>query len=63
MGPRLAESRGWALVIGVVIYVILRGIPILGWLVGLAVTLIGLGAMWLVYREQRATAAVPTATA
>ena len=63
LGPRLAESRGWALVIGVVIYVILRGIPILGWLVGLAVTLIGLGAMWLVYREQRATAAVPTAAA
>lgn len=43
-----------ALLLGVVIYVILRAIPILGWLVGAVATLIGLGAIWLlIYRRAR----------
>ena len=41
------------LLIGVLIYVILRGIPILGWFVGLAATLVGVGAMWLYFRSMR----------
>ncbi|NLF02130.1 MAG: hypothetical protein GX601_14250 [Anaerolineales bacterium] len=45
-----------ALLLGVVIYVILRAIPILGWLVGAVATLIGLGAIWLlIYRSARRT--------
>jgi cytoskeletal protein CcmA (bactofilin family) len=39
--------------IGVVIYVLLASIPFLGWLVGVAATIIGLGAMWLVAKERR----------
>jgi hypothetical protein len=41
------------LLVGVLIYVILSGIPFLGWLVSLAVTLVGVGAMWLYFRSTR----------
>jgi cytoskeletal protein CcmA (bactofilin family) len=37
----------WPTLIGIVFFVIVRSIPILGWLVGWAVTLFGLGALWL----------------
>ncbi len=49
--PTWAASRVWPLVIGVVLFVIVRAIPILGWLIGLIVTLLGLGALWLMGRE------------
>jgi cytoskeletal protein CcmA (bactofilin family) len=42
----------WPLVIGVLMYAILRAIPFFGILVGVVVTLIGVGAMWLVYRAR-----------
>lgn len=51
--PQVGGQRYWALVIGVVLYALLRAIPILGWLIALVVTLIGMGAMWLVYRQWR----------
>ena len=53
IAPQAAESKAWALVIGVVIYVLLRAIPILGWIFGVVVTLIGMGAMWLVFQDWR----------
>jgi cytoskeletal protein CcmA (bactofilin family) len=37
----------WPTLIGIVLFVMVRSIPILGWLVGWAVTLFGLGALWL----------------
>ena len=40
-------GRVWPLVLGVVLFAILRAIPILGWWIGLIVTLFGLGAIWL----------------
>ena len=51
LAPQAAESKAWPLVLGVVLYVLLRAIPVLGWIIGLLVTLLGLGAMWLVFRE------------
>jgi hypothetical protein len=45
--------------LGVVLYVLLRSIPVLGWLIGLLVTFVGLGAMWLLLREAR-SATEPT---
>jgi hypothetical protein len=47
-----AYNRLWPLLVGVVIYVLLRSIPFLGWVIGLLVTLFGLGAVWLVYRDE-----------
>jgi len=37
----------WPTLIGIVLFVIVRSIPILGWFIGWAVTLFGLGALWL----------------
>ena len=49
--PRWAAGRVLPLVVGVVLFVIVRAIPYLGWLIGLIVTLLGLGALWLMGRE------------
>lgn len=54
--PQSAGNKALALVLGVVLYVILRAIPIFGWLLSVFVTLLGLGAMWLLFRERRALA-------
>ena len=59
--PDWADGRLWPLVVGVVLFVIITAIPILGWLVNLVVVLLGLGALWLlgrdVYRQRRAVPA------
>jgi cytoskeletal protein CcmA (bactofilin family) len=56
--PDWAEGRIWPLVVGVVLFIIITAIPILGWLVKLVVVLLGLGALWLlgrdIYRQRRA---------
>lgn len=56
---RLApEARGksyLAMAIGVLIYVILAAIPFVGWVFALIATLIGIGALWLVYRAWSAS--------
>ncbi|NLF49936.1 MAG: polymer-forming cytoskeletal protein [Leptolinea sp.] len=55
-------SNIWPLVIGILIYVILDSIPFLNFLVELAFILLGVGAIWLVYRA-RTTKAVEILTA
>jgi len=53
-------GRVWPLVLGVVIFALVRAIPILGWFIGLIVTLFGLGALWLMSLEAiRRRRAVP----
>jgi cytoskeletal protein CcmA (bactofilin family) len=44
--PEWANHKIWPLVIGVVIFAILTAIPVLGWLVGMVVVLLGMGALW-----------------
>jgi cytoskeletal protein CcmA (bactofilin family) len=55
--PDWADGRIWPLVVGVVLFIIITAIPILGGLVNLVVVLLGLGALWLlgrdVYRRRR----------
>jgi cytoskeletal protein CcmA (bactofilin family) len=41
----------WSLALGAFIYEVLRIIPFLGWLIGVLVTLVGLGAIYFVVRE------------
>lgn len=49
----LASKNILALVLGSILYVVLRAIPVLGLLIGLVATLAGLGAIWLTAREWR----------
>jgi len=54
IAPKYAEYKAWPMVLGVVLYVVLRSVPFVGWLVGVAATLVGLGAMCLLCRERYA---------
>lgn len=53
IAPTYAEQLAWPMILGILIYVILRAIPLLGWLIGALVTLTGIGAMWLAYRDRK----------
>ena len=49
--PRALEYRGSAITLGLVIYLLLCPIPVLGWVVGLLVSVLGLGGMFLSIKE------------
>jgi cytoskeletal protein CcmA (bactofilin family) len=54
MAPTYTEQLAWPMILGILIYVILRALPFfLGWLIGALVTLTGIGAMWLAYRDRQ----------
>ena len=46
-----AEHRWWPMLLGVVIFVVIAAVPVLGWLARLATVLLGLGAVWLWARD------------
>jgi cytoskeletal protein CcmA (bactofilin family) len=60
VSPGRGRGRVLPLVVGLILYVILRAIPVLGALVGLAVVLLGLGALtrwiWTKLRHSRTSA-------
>ncbi len=51
LAPKHAEQPIWSMLIGVFLYTFLRAIPFVGLVLGITVTLIGIGAMWLTYRD------------
>lgn len=57
--PQWNTYRIVPLAVGILFFVLLRSIPYLGVLLEIAVTLIGLGAMWLVFRERFAKPVAP----
>lgn len=61
--PNWATRRIAALAIGLLIFVLLTAIPILGGLIQLLVILLGLGALWFWVLASRATPADPTPVA
>jgi hypothetical protein len=49
------EEKVWLnLLVGVFLYVLIRSIPMIGWLAALAATLIGTGAFWLALPQKKA---------
>jgi hypothetical protein len=48
-----------ALLLGVLVYVMLRSIPMVGWVVGVLVTAAGMGTSWYAYRASRQIIAQP----
>src|SRR5918997_4326913 len=63
VSPGRGSGRVLPLVVGLILYVILRAVPVLGPLVGLAVVLLGLGALldWIWAKLRRRRAASPLA--
>ena len=51
-GSRPDMRKPWPLLVGLTIYVLLCGIPYLGWAISLIVTFLGLGAIWLSFVER-----------
>ncbi len=51
------ESKIWikilAILIGALVYVILRSVPTVGWVIGVLVTAAGMGTAWLSYQDAR----------
>jgi len=45
--PKALAHNIWPLLLGLIVYLLIRAIPWLGWAVGVIVTLVGLGAIWL----------------
>ena len=51
ISPRAADSRVWPMLLGVLLYLLLAAIPYVGWLVAVAATFFGLGAIWMSLRD------------
>lgn len=52
LAPKATRYKVVPLLLGLILYVILHGIPILGWVVAILATAIGLGISWLVWRNR-----------
>jgi hypothetical protein len=50
VNPAMADHRYVPLLLGIVVYVLIASIPFVDWLVVLAVTIVGLGAIWNMLR-------------
>jgi len=51
--PNAANRRIWPLTLGLLLFVLIRAIPYFGWVVGLIVTWMGIGAVWIAYQASR----------
>jgi cytoskeletal protein CcmA (bactofilin family) len=52
LAPQALEYRILPLLLGLLLYVILRSIPLLGWAIEIIVTIFGLGAIWVALRGE-----------
>ena len=51
LAPKYEDQPIWPMLVGVFLYTLLRAIPFIGLVIGVSATLIGIGAMWLTYRD------------
>ena len=52
--PRATEYRILNLLLGLALYIVLRSIPTLGWVIEVIIIVLGLGAIWLAFRAKPA---------
>jgi hypothetical protein len=55
VAPKAVHNRFGPLLLGALVYVLLAAIPYFGQALALVATLLGLGAVWLVWRDMRTT--------
>ncbi len=53
LAPKFEDQPIWPMIIGVLLYTFLRAIPFLGFAIGVFITLVGIGAMWLAYQDYK----------
>lgn len=51
--PRAGRYRWLLLLLGLLVFILLRGIPIMGWVLTILVTAWGIGGAWLAWRARR----------
>jgi hypothetical protein len=59
LAPQAQGRKVWALVVGVLIYVILAALPFIGWVFVWIATFVGLGAMWFAWQNRKAGKVAP----
>ncbi len=52
LSPNTTANPYWAVALGVFLYVIVRSIPVFGWIVAVIFTVLGVGAVWMEYRQK-----------
>ncbi len=57
--PQAAHRNWWALGAGVLVYALVASIPLIGWVIALLVTLVGVGAVWFLYRSHVEAEEIP----
>lgn len=60
---RALRFRIWPLLLGVTLYVLICAIPVVGWVVSLIITFLGLGGVWLAFSDREARQAMVGAPA
>jgi hypothetical protein len=51
ISPRVADTKAWCMLLGILVYLLLAAVPYLGWVVAIAATFFGLGAIWMSIRD------------
>ena len=61
--PAGNSRRAFPLILGLLLYVLLRAIPYFGWALAMIVTWMGIGAVWMAYQAGKQENGTPTAPA
>lgn len=53
------NREAWSLIAGIILYIILSAIPVFGWIMGVLVSFIGIGAIWYTLQKHDETGILP----